>query len=148
MNEEEINFFSRLSSQWWDETGEFGLLHKMNPIRVRFIRRKLVEVSRDNGVEDEETELSARPLKGLNVLDIGCGGGLLSEVKTLLSGVVCAEICLEPYTARSSYARYRCVCFKYCHRDLAFIAGSCFEGRSTVLSECLSGGTGQGVVAI
>ncbi|EJC98235.1 3-demethylubiquinone-9 3-methyltransferase [Fomitiporia mediterranea MF3/22] len=80
VNEEEIKFFSRLASQWWDESGEFGLLHRMNPVRVRFIRNKLLEVARDDGLDAEENaEESAKVLNGLEVLDIGCGGGLLSE---------------------------------------------------------------------
>ncbi|KAK0488956.1 S-adenosyl-L-methionine-dependent methyltransferase [Armillaria novae-zelandiae] len=74
VNAAEISFFSRLSSQWWDERGEFAFLHQMNPVRVRFIRQKLLETALD---EDETT--SQNVLKGLQVLDVGCGGGLLSE---------------------------------------------------------------------
>jgi hypothetical protein len=63
VSEAEIAHFSRLSSRWWDESGEFGLLHRMNPARVRFLR-------------------SREPvLKGKRVLDVGCGGGLFSEVR-------------------------------------------------------------------
>lgn len=75
VNEEEIKFFSRLSSQWWDENGEFGLLHKMNPVRVQFIRDKLIEVTRSSSSGFRPQKV----LSGLDVLDIGCGGGLLSE---------------------------------------------------------------------
>lgn len=42
VNPDEIALFSRLSSQWWDERGEFKMLHKMNPVRIQFIREKLV----------------------------------------------------------------------------------------------------------
>ncbi|KAG6909019.1 hypothetical protein DXG01_002405 [Tephrocybe rancida] len=76
-NASEIAHFSRLSSQWWDERGEFSFLHKMNPVRVQFIREKLVEVSlREH--EGEEVQVP-KGLRGLNILDVGCGGGLLSE---------------------------------------------------------------------
>ena len=78
INPSEIAHFSRLSSQWWDEQGEFSFLHKMNPVRVQFIRQKLLEVSRDR---DGEHVLSSEVLRGLDVLDVGCGGGLLSEVR-------------------------------------------------------------------
>jgi len=76
INPDEIAHFSRLSSQWWDEQGEFGLLHKMNPLRMQFIRDKLLEVARDASNDCVDLE----PLEGKDVLDVGCGGGLLSEV--------------------------------------------------------------------
>ncbi|EPQ31077.1 uncharacterized protein PFL1_01266 [Pseudozyma flocculosa PF-1] len=96
----EIEHFSRLSSQWWDEHGEFGLLHAMNPARIQFMREKLDEVW---GWEAAEAQVRAhssggagggsepgaeasgptpgrvRFLEGLDVADVGCGGGLLSE---------------------------------------------------------------------
>jgi 2-polyprenyl-6-hydroxyphenyl methylase/3-demethylubiquinone-9 3-methyltransferase len=78
INPEEIAHFSKLSSQWWDEKGEFSFLHKMNPVRMQFIADKLLEVAYD---ERPDTELErSNILKGLDVLDVGCGGGLLSEV--------------------------------------------------------------------
>lgn len=80
VNTDEIAHFSRLSSQWWDEQGEFSFLHKMNPVRVQFIRNKLLEIARDE-TEDDGREIEERGvLRGLDVLDVGCGGGLLSEV--------------------------------------------------------------------
>ncbi|KAI5122095.1 hypothetical protein M0805_002217 [Coniferiporia weirii] len=80
VNQDEIQFFSRLSSQWWDESGEFGLLHKMNPVRVQFVRDKILEAARDDKTQDlGEKEKNGRILRDLDVLDIGCGGGLLSE---------------------------------------------------------------------
>jgi polyprenyldihydroxybenzoate methyltransferase / 3-demethylubiquinol 3-O-methyltransferase len=78
INHDEIAHFSKLSSQWWDEQGEFSLLHKMNPVRMQFIVDKLLEVAYDERC-DIELERS-QVLKGLDVLDVGCGGGLLSEV--------------------------------------------------------------------
>ncbi|KAG5636910.1 hypothetical protein H0H81_006445 [Sphagnurus paluster] len=77
VNAAEIAHFSRLSSQWWDEQGEFAFLHKMNPVRVQFIREKLLEVAREE--HEGEDALSSKGLHGLDVLDVGCGGGLLSE---------------------------------------------------------------------
>jgi len=78
INEDEVAHFSRLSSEWWDEHGEFSFLHKMNPVRMKFITEKLLEVARE---EDIDTPLESDDmLRGLDVLDVGCGGGLLSEV--------------------------------------------------------------------
>ena len=88
VNDAEIAHFSRLSALWWDERGEFGLLHKMNPHRVRFIREKVLEVQRDEqpysglGAATATSPLeSSRVLEGMDVLDVGCGGGILSEVR-------------------------------------------------------------------
>ncbi|KAJ7274432.1 S-adenosyl-L-methionine-dependent methyltransferase [Mycena haematopus] len=78
INPAEIAHFTRLSSQWWDEAGEFSFLHKMNPVRMRFIREKLLEVARDEQPALNQPA-STSALKGLDVLDVGCGGGLLSE---------------------------------------------------------------------
>ena len=75
----EIELFSRLSSQWWDERGEFAMLHKMNPVRMEFIRQKLQEIQLEEGASSPFS--SSTPLEGLDVLDVGCGGGLLSEVR-------------------------------------------------------------------
>lgn len=77
INPSEIAHFSRLSSKWWDEQGEFSFLHKMNPVRVQFIRQKLLEIFRER---DGEHVVPSQVLHGLDVLDVGCGGGLLSEV--------------------------------------------------------------------
>lgn len=77
VNASEIAHFSRLSSLWWDEHGEFSFLHKMNPVRVRFVRDKLLEIAREEKGEDVNTN----QLQGLDVLDVGCGGGLFSEVR-------------------------------------------------------------------
>ncbi|OJT02898.1 Ubiquinone biosynthesis O-methyltransferase, mitochondrial [Trametes pubescens] len=83
VNPDEIAHFSRLSQQWWDERGEFGLLHKMNPVRMQFIRNKMLEIQREDG---ESRVNEAQPLSGLDVVDVGCGGGLLSETLARLGG--------------------------------------------------------------
>ncbi|KAI0258711.1 3-demethylubiquinone-9 3-methyltransferase [Gloeopeniophorella convolvens] len=79
VNDAEIAHFSRLSALWWDERGEFGLLHKMNPHRMDFIRAKVLEVAREEEGEVAARARQGRILEGLDVLDVGCGGGILSE---------------------------------------------------------------------
>jgi len=81
VNADEIAHFSRLSSLWWDERGEFELLHRMNPTRVQYIREKLIETTREENGEQVGRSMEQRRdvLRGLDVLDVGCGGGLLSE---------------------------------------------------------------------
>jgi polyprenyldihydroxybenzoate methyltransferase/3-demethylubiquinol 3-O-methyltransferase len=83
VNASEIAHFSRLSSLWWDEHGEFGFLHKMNPLRMQFVREKVLEITREE--KGEDVIKGSNPLQGLDVLDVGCGGGLLSEVTTSYS---------------------------------------------------------------
>jgi hypothetical protein len=94
VNDDEISHFSRLSAQWWDERGEFALLHKMNPHRMRFIREKLLEVLQTqpnatttataNTISSDPTQSLELPhvMEGMDVLDVGCGGGILSEVRS------------------------------------------------------------------
>ena len=68
----EVAKFSDLAAEWWDPAGKFAPLHKFNPVRLRFIRETAAaHFSRD--------ARSLRPFEGLSLLDIGCGGGLLSE---------------------------------------------------------------------
>jgi 2-polyprenyl-6-hydroxyphenyl methylase/3-demethylubiquinone-9 3-methyltransferase len=68
----EIDRFSRIAGEWWDPAGKFAPLHRLNPLRIGYIRdRAAAHWQRD--------ALSGVPLQGLSVLDIGCGGGLLSE---------------------------------------------------------------------
>ncbi|EGN96791.1 hypothetical protein SERLA73DRAFT_184951 [Serpula lacrymans var. lacrymans S7.3] len=81
VNSDEINHFSRLSAQWWDEHGEFAFLHRMNPVRMQFVRDKIIETARDEHDESVTDEIGIKKdvLTGMDVLDVGCGGGLLSE---------------------------------------------------------------------
>jgi 2-polyprenyl-6-hydroxyphenyl methylase/3-demethylubiquinone-9 3-methyltransferase len=72
IDQEEVDRFSAMAAEWWSPTGKFKPLHKFNPVRLAYIRDKAAE----NFGRDVR---SPRPLEGLRVLDIGCGGGLLSE---------------------------------------------------------------------
>jgi 2-polyprenyl-6-hydroxyphenyl methylase/3-demethylubiquinone-9 3-methyltransferase len=68
----EIEKFSRMAAEWWDPNGKFKPLHVFNPVRLRFIRELAA------GHFGREAK-SLKPFEGLSLLDIGCGGGLLSE---------------------------------------------------------------------
>ena len=72
IDQTEVDRFSAMAAEWWSPTGKFRPLHKFNPVRLAYIRDRVAE----NFGRDPR---SARPLEGLRVLDIGCGGGLLSE---------------------------------------------------------------------
>ena len=77
----EIERFSRIADEWWDPTGKFAPLHRLGPVRIGYIRdRAAAHWGRE--------ALSGQPLHGLSVLDIGCGGGLLSEPMARLGAAV------------------------------------------------------------
>ena len=71
INKEEIEKFSQIAEEWWDPTGKFKPLHKFNPVRISYIKENLISTFNINRKE--------KILKGIKILDIGCGGGLLSE---------------------------------------------------------------------
>ena len=77
MDEEELRHFRSLAKSWWNETGEFEALHAMNKLRVPFIRDGL------SNHRDDMSEDPSQPLQGLSVVDVGSGGGILSEVRHL-----------------------------------------------------------------
>ena len=81
INKEEIQKFSRLAEEWWDVNGKFKPLHMFNPIRIEYITNKI------------KTHFKLRTdksnyLEGLSILDIGCGGGLISEPMARLGAKV------------------------------------------------------------
>ena len=71
INYKEIEKFSKLSEEWWNPLGKFKPLHKFNPIRIKYIKQNIIK--HFNIVD------SIKPLNNLTLLDVGCGGGLLSE---------------------------------------------------------------------
>ena len=71
INKKEIDKFSKLADEWWNPEGKFKPLHNFNPVRLRYIKDT---ITKKFGNKSEEL-----PLKDIKILDIGCGGGLLSE---------------------------------------------------------------------
>ena len=72
INKEEIQKFSKIADEWWDANGKFKPLHLFNPIRIKYIKEKCISHFKLNQNVD-------KPLSTLEILDIGCGGGLISE---------------------------------------------------------------------
>ena len=95
LDAEEVEKFSRLAAEWWDPHGKFAVLHKFNPVRLAYIRDHVTaRFARDpNG---------PKPLKGLRLLDIGCGGGLLAEPMARLGADVTA---IDPSATNIATAR-------------------------------------------
>jgi 2-polyprenyl-6-hydroxyphenyl methylase / 3-demethylubiquinone-9 3-methyltransferase len=85
----EIKRFADMAEAWWDPRGKFRALHRLNPLRVGYIRDRAAErFGRD--------PLQSRPLSGLRLLDVGCGGGLVAEPMTRLgANVVGADAALR-----------------------------------------------------
>ena len=80
VNKIEIKKFSKMASEWWDPNGKFKPLHKFNPIRIKYIK--------ENIISSFKLKNNNKPLEKINILDIGCGGGLLSEPMTRLGAKV------------------------------------------------------------
>jgi 2-polyprenyl-6-hydroxyphenyl methylase/3-demethylubiquinone-9 3-methyltransferase len=82
INKKEIDKFSKIAEEWWDPNGKFKPLHKFNPIRISYIKENIIKSFKLNQKKS--------PLKNIKVLDIGCGGGLLSEPVSRLGAKVTA----------------------------------------------------------
>ncbi len=80
INKKEIEKFSKIAEEWWDPTGKFKPLHKFNPVRISYIKENILRTF--NIKRHDEI------LKGVKILDIGCGGGLLSEPMARLGAKV------------------------------------------------------------
>ncbi len=106
---DEVARFSAMADEWWDPTGKFRPLHKFNPIRLGYIRDRLC-------AHFDRDPRSLTPLDGLTLLDVGCGGGLLSEPLARMGAIVTGIDASEKNigTARAHAARsdveidYRC----------------------------------------
>ena len=78
INKEEILKFSNLADEWWDPDGKFKPLHKFNPIRIKYIKNTIIK--------QFKIKSKSKPFSNLKILDIGCGGGLLTEPMCRLGG--------------------------------------------------------------
>ena len=82
INSKEIEKFSKIAQEWWDPNGKFKPLHKFNPIRISYIKENIIETFNINQKKN--------PLKKIKILDVCCGGGLLSELMCILGANVTA----------------------------------------------------------
>ena len=106
----EIEQFSLLSNRWWDKSGPFSALHKMSNARIEFIKNNATRI-----INDEKTKINF--LDGLECLDIGCGGGILSERLSRLgarvTGIDASESSINVAKQHSIKSRleinYRCI---------------------------------------
>ena len=81
IDDAEVARFSAIADEWWDERGKFAPLHKLNPVRITYLRDQLIRHFSYLGT-------SATPLNNLSLVDIGCGGGLIAEPMARLGATV------------------------------------------------------------
>lgn len=92
----EVARFGRIAAEWWDPNGKFRPLHQLGPVRMSFLRRQAI---RHFGLDDR----ALRPLSGLTAIDVGCGGGLVSEPLSRLGAAVTA---IDPSPETIAAARH------------------------------------------
>ena len=91
----EVEKFSKIAAEWWNPTGKFAVLHVFNPVRLAYIKEQVTaRFARDPYLR--------RPFEGLRFLDIGCGGGLLSEPMARLGAEITG---IDPSEKNISTAR-------------------------------------------
>jgi 2-polyprenyl-6-hydroxyphenyl methylase / 3-demethylubiquinone-9 3-methyltransferase len=98
---EEVAHFARLSETWWDPEGPMRALHRLNPLRIEWLRDRIVDETPD-AAGARRSIAGARPFDGLTLLDIGCGAGLLSEPMARLGARVTG---LDPVERNVEIAR-------------------------------------------
>jgi 2-polyprenyl-6-hydroxyphenyl methylase/3-demethylubiquinone-9 3-methyltransferase len=94
LDDAEVARFRAIADEWWDPNGKFRPLHQIGPVRLQFIRDELVR--------HFALTPGLKTLAGLRLLDIGCGGGLISEPLTRLGGIVTG---IDPGTENVAIAR-------------------------------------------
>ncbi len=123
VDREEIARFAAMAESWWDPNGKFRPLHRFNPVRLAYIRDHIAgHFGRD--------PLASTPLQGLRLLDVGCGGGLLSEPMARLGAeVVGIDAAAQNVAVARLHAEQMALAIDYRHRaaeDLA-AAGETFD---------------------
>ena len=121
INKEEIEKFSKIAEEWWNPTGKFKPLHKFNPIRISYIR--------DNITSSFKLKNKIKPLEKVKVLDIGCGGGLLSEpMKRLGAEVVGIDASEKNIQVAKLHAKKNGLNIKYhCASPENFVTNTKFD---------------------
>ena len=106
INKKEINKFDKLAAEWWNPEGSFKPLHKFNPIRIKYIKESII---RHFKIKSKNI-----PLKNINILDIGCGGGLISvPMKKLGANVVGIDASLKNINIAKTHSKKNNIKIKY-----------------------------------
>ena len=106
LDKKEIDKFSKMAEEWWNPTGKFKPLHKFNPIRIKYIK--------DNIIQHFNIKSKVNPFKNISILDIGCGGGLISvPMKKLGANVVGIDASLKNINIAKTYSKKKNLKIKY-----------------------------------
>ena len=106
INKTEINKFDSLAAEWWNPEGKFKPLHKFNPIRIKYIK--------DNIIQHFNIKSKKMPLKNISILDVGCGGGLISvPMKRLGANVVGIDASLKNINVAKIFSKEKKLEIKY-----------------------------------
>ena len=106
INKTEVDKFTKLAEEWWNPEGSFKPLHKFNPIRIKYIK--------DNIIQHFNIKSKKMPLKNINILDIGCGGGLISvPMKKLGAKVIGIDASLKNINVAKNYSKKKNLKIKY-----------------------------------
>ena len=108
INKKEIEKFTKIAEEWWNPHGKFKPLHKFNPIRISYIKESIIN--------EFKLKQKVKPLEKIKILDIGCGGGLLSEPMSRLGAEVTGidasgkNIEIAKYHARKNNLNVKYLC--------------------------------------
>lgn len=117
----EAAHFGRLAAEWWDPKGESAMLHRLNPVRLAYIR---------NAIDHHWPEAGAarKPLAGKRAIDVGCGAGLLTEpLARLGANVTGLDAAAENIAAAADHAAAMGLSIDYRHRDIETLEGERFD---------------------
>lgn len=116
INPDEVSFYENLAAFWWDRSGPFWPLHRLNELRVHWILHQL----RNHFDLDRSAD---RPLDGLRALDIGCGGGILSEsIRRLGADVTGIDVVAKNIRVATVHASQQRLDINYLHRTAESVA--------------------------
>ena len=108
----EFNHFETLADEWWEPDGKFKILHSLTPIRVKYIKNKLFE-------KKQLIKFSKKDLSDFNILDLGCGGGLVCEpLARLGANITGIDFVKKNIIAAKKHAKKSNTNIEYLHQDI------------------------------
>ena len=112
---DEFDHFKELSNEWWDQKGKFKVLHQITPIRIEYIKNQII-------ANNQSSKKYNKILNGLDILDLGCGGGLICEPLTRLgANVTGIDFIKENIKTAKNHAKISNLKINYMSKDINFI---------------------------